>query len=171
MGLEFDAFLNPTDNVELTAGFSINDTEIDDPDLEVGICGSPCTVLDPINPVTGNAQIDGNPLPQAPKYIANATARFALPFRDAGEFFVFGDVAYRSEVNFFLYESQEFRSEGLTEVGLRGGYVTEDGDLELAGYIRNLTGEVALEGGVDFNNLTGFLNEPSTYGVELIKRF
>ena len=170
-GVEIDAFLNPTDFLELTAGFSYNDTEIDDPDLEVGICGSPCTVLDPINPVTGNAQIDGNPLPQAPKYIANATARFGLPVGDGFEAFVLGDIAHRSQVNFFLYESAEFRSEALTEIGLRGGIGSLDGNWEVAGYVRNLTGETALEGGVDFNNLTGFLNEPSTYGVELTTRF
>ena len=171
VGVEFDAFLNPTDFLELTAGFSINDTEIDDPDLEVGVCGSPCTVTDPINPETGNALIDGNPLPQAPKYIANVTARFGLPVGNGFEAFVFGDVAHRSQVNFFLYESSEFRSEALTEVGLRGGIASLDQDWEIAGYIRNLTGEVALEGGVDFNNLTGFLNEPTTYGVELMTRF
>jgi iron complex outermembrane receptor protein len=171
MGIELDAFLNPTDNIELTAGFSINDTEIDDPDLEVGICGSPCTVLDPISATTGNALIDGNPLPQAPKYIANATARYGFPLANGGELFAFGDIAYRSEVNFFLYESEEFRSEALTEIGLRGGYVHNDGQWEVAGYVRNLTGQVALEGGVDFNNLTGFLNEPSTYGVEILTRF
>ena len=170
-GVEFDAFLNPTDFLELTAGFSLNDTEIDDPDLEVGICGSPCTVLDPINPVTGNAQIDGNPLPQAPKYIANATARFGIPVDNKFEAFVFGDIAHRSQVNFFLYESNEFRSEALTEIGLRAGIGGLDNEWELAGYVRNLTDEVALEGGVDFNNLTGFLNEPRTYGVELMTRF
>ena len=169
-GIELDAFLNPTDNIELTAGFSINDTEILDGDLEVGICGSPCTVLDPVNPVTGNAQIDGNPLPQAPKYIANASARYGFPIA-SGELFVFGDIAHRSTVNFFLYESVEFQSEPLTEIGLRGGYVHNDGDWEIAGYVRNLTGETALEGGVDFNNLTGFLNEPAIYGAEITKRF
>lgn len=170
MGLEFDATFDPTDHIELTAGFSINDTEINDGTLEVGPCGAPCTILDPVNPVTGNALIDGNPLPQAPKYIANASARFGFPISDAGELFFFGDVAYRSEVNFFLYESEEFRSSSLTEVGLRAGYVHND-DLEIAGYIRNAFGELALEGAVDFNNFTGFINEPSIWGVEVTKRF
>ena len=169
-GIELDAYVNPTDYIQLTAGFSINDTEIDDDALEIGVCGSPCTVLDPINPDTGNALVDGNPLPQAPKYIANATARFGLPV-GPGEVFVFGDIAHRSTVNFFLYESVEFQSEPLTEIGLRGGYALNDGQYEIAGYVRNLTDELSLEGGVDFNNLTGFLNEPRTYGVELLAKF
>ena len=170
LGFEIDAYYNPTDALQFTAGMSINDTEIDDPNLEVAPCGAACTVLDPINPATGNARIDGNPLPQAPKFIANATARYGFDV-GSGELFVFGDIAHRSSVNFFLYESEEFQSEPLTEIGLRAGYVHAGGDWEVAGYVRNLTGETALEGGVDFNNLTGFFNEPSIYGAEITKRF
>ncbi|WP_298912390.1 TonB-dependent receptor [uncultured Algimonas sp.] len=169
-GIELDATLDPTDHIQLSAGFSINDTEIHDGDLEVGPCGAPCTILDPVNPLTGNARIDGNPLPQAPKYIANASARFGLPVSASGEIFVFADVAHRSAVNFFLYESAEFRSNGLTEVGLRGGYMHEDG-LEIAAYVRNSFDALALEGAVDFNNFTAFINEPAIYGVEVTKRF
>jgi iron complex outermembrane receptor protein len=169
-GIEIDASLAPTDYIELTAGFSINDTEIYDGALEVGACGAPCTILDPINPVTGNAQIDGNALPQAPKYIANASARYGIPVSTSGEFFVFADVAHRSAVNFFLYDSAEFRSDGLTEVGFRAGYVHED-SLEVAAYVRNAFGVTELEGAVDFNNFTGFINEPSIYGIEVTKRF
>jgi iron complex outermembrane receptor protein len=169
-GIEIDATFDPTEYIELTAGFSYNDTEILDGALEVGPCGAPCTILDPVNPLSGNAQIDGNSLPQAPKYIANASARFGFPISDSGEIFFYGDVAYRSDVNFFLYESEEFNSDSLTEVGLRGGYVHND-DLEIAAYVRNAFGELALEGAVDFNNFTGFINEPSIYGVEVTKRF
>ncbi|MCH8896524.1 MAG: hypothetical protein IH927_09725 [Proteobacteria bacterium] len=31
--------------------------------------------------------------------------------------------------------------------------------------------EVELVGGIDFNNLTGFVNAPRTWGVEVITRF
>lgn len=36
---------------------------------------------------------------------------------------------------------------------------------------RNLTGVVQAEGGVDFNNFTAFVNEPTLYAVEVTKRF
>ena len=36
---------------------------------------------------------------------------------------------------------------------------------------RNVTGVVLAEGGVDFNNLTAFVNEPTLYAVEVTKRF
>lgn len=170
-GVEVDASLNPFKGLNLTGGFSYNDTEIKDPDLEVGICAAPCTVLDPINPATGNALIDGNPLPQAPKYIANATARYGVPISESGEVFIFGDVAHRSKVNFFLYESTEFSSDSLTEVGLRAGYVHNDGEYEIAAFARNIFNATELEGAVDFNNFTGFINEPTLYGAEITKRF
>jgi iron complex outermembrane receptor protein len=170
-GVEVDASLNPFEGMDLTAGFSLNDTEIQDEDLEVGICGANCTVLDPINADTGNALINGNPLPQAPRFIANATARYGIPVSDTGEVFVYGDIAHRSKVNFFLYESVEFTSDNLTEVGLRAGYVHNGGEFEIAGFARNIFNETALEGAVDFNNLTGFINEPTIYGAEITKRF
>lgn len=170
-GIEIDGSLSPVEGLDLTAGFSLNDTEIHDNDLEVGACGAGCTVLDDINPATGNALIDGNPLPQAPKYIANATARYGVPISNSGEIFVYGDVAYRSKVNFFLYESVEFSSDSLTEVGLRGGYVHNGGEFEIAAFARNIFNATELEGAVDFNNLTGFINEPTIYGAEITKRF
>ncbi|MEM7729475.1 MAG: TonB-dependent receptor [Pseudomonadota bacterium] len=168
-GFEIDAGFIPFERFELTAGLSYNDTEIIDPNLQAGACGAPCTVLDPIDPVTGLAFIDGNPLPNAPKWIANATARYSMPITADWEAFVFADVAHRSSTNFFLYESTEFSSDPLTEVGLRGGFATDD--FEIAGYVRNLTGVVRAEGGVDFNNLTAFVNEPTLYAVEVTKRF
>jgi len=170
-GVEIDASLNPFQGLNLTGGFSYNSTEIKDPGLEVGVCGAPCTVLDPINPATGNALIDGNSLPQAPKYIANATARYGVPISDSGEVFIFGDVAHRSKVNFFLYESTEFSSDSLTEVGLRAGYVHNGGEYEIAAFARNIFNATELEGAVDFNNFTGFINEPTIYGAEITKRF
>jgi iron complex outermembrane receptor protein len=33
--------------------------------------------------------------------------------------------------------------------------------------VRNILDEEALEGAIDFNNLTGFVNEPRTYGVQV----
>src|SRR3546814_11003293 len=87
-----------------------SDLEIDDPGLAVPGCGGGCTVTDPETaPGSGLYVIDGNQLPQAPKWVHNVTARFGMPVGDDGEFFVYTDWAYRSEVDFFLYESTEFQ--------------------------------------------------------------
>ncbi|MFP3942843.1 MAG: TonB-dependent receptor [Alphaproteobacteria bacterium] len=171
-GFEIDAQVTPLEGLDLTAGFSLNETEILDDDLEVGICGAPCTVLDPINPVTGNALIDGNPLPQAPRYIASVTARYGVPvFGGRGEAFIFTDWFYRSRINFFLYESVEFRDNGLVEGGMRVGYAHDGGRWEVAAFGRNILDDVSLEGAIDFNNFSGFVNEPPVWGVEAMVRY
>src|SRR5690606_34262366 len=79
----------------------------------------------------GRYYIDGNPLPQSPKWVHNLTARWGVPVGQ-GELFVFTDWAYRSEVNFFLYESPEFTGKSSLEGGLRLGYNWADGNREVA---------------------------------------
>lgn len=169
-GFELDLGLDPIDRLTLTAGLSLNNTRIDDPGLEVGVCGAPCTVLDPINPATGNALIDGNPLPQAPRWIANGTVSYTIPV-GPGEVFTFADVAYRSNINFFLYESVEFRDRSLFEVGARIGYRFGEGGFEISAFGRNIFDDTSVLGAIDFNNFAGFVNEPAVYGIELKKQF
>lgn len=169
-GFELDVALEPIERLSLTAGFSLNNTRIDDPGLEVGICGAPCTVLDPINPLTGNALINGNPLPQAPRWIANGSASYAAPV-GPGEIFGTTDFAYRSNVNFFLYESVEFQDRRLFEVGARVGYRFNDGAYEISAFGKNIFNDTSIEGAIDFNNFSGFVNEPRIFGVEFKKLF
>ncbi|MGE3597004.1 MAG: TonB-dependent receptor [Dehalococcoidia bacterium] len=171
-GVEFEAALSPIERLQVTAGYSFNRTEIDDPALEVAVCAIGCALRDPINPLTGNARIDGNTLPQSPRHIANFTLRYGVPLlQGAGELYLFSDVVYRSEIDFFLYRSAEFRSDDLTEVGFRAGYIANAGQYELAAFGRNVFDQRSVNGGIDFNNFTGFVNEPATWGVEFIARF
>ncbi len=169
-GFELDAEAFLTDDLVVTAGLSYNDTEIDDPNLAIQPCGGGCTVLDPAGPIDGTVLIDGNPLPQAPEWVFNATARYGIPV-GAGEVFIYTDWAYRSSVNFFLYESTEFTGDDLLEGGLRIGYNWNFGNQEAAVFVRNITDNVTIVNGIDFNNLTGFVNEPRTWGVEYTHRF
>jgi iron complex outermembrane receptor protein len=169
-GFELDLQAYVTDHLLLTWGLSYNDTEIRDENLAVAPCGGGCTVTDPAGPVPGTVLIDGNPLPQAPEWVSYVSARWGIPVGQ-GEFFVYTDWSYRSEVNFFLYESEEFRGKSLLEGGLRVGYNWNYGDYEVALFGRNILDEEAIVGGIDFNNLTGFVNEPRFWGVEFTARF
>lgn len=169
-GFELDLQAYLTDNLLVTFGSSYNDTEIQDADLEVAQCGALCTPLDPIGP-KGKRLIDGNPLPQSPNWTHNLTARWGMPVGEGAEFFVFTDWAYRSEVNFFLYESKEFTGKSLLEGGLRVGYGWGNGDYEVALFGRNITNQIRAVSGIDFNNLTGMINEPRTWGAEFIAHF
>jgi iron complex outermembrane receptor protein len=164
--LDFEAAI--TAGLKVSAGGSYNFTEIRDPSLSVNKCAQ-CTVTDPVNSA-GRVVIDGNPLPQAPKWSVNATARYGVPVGD-GEVFVFTDWSYRSKINFFLYEAAEFTGKPLTEGGLRVGYTWQNGKYEVAAFGRNITDSRRITGAIDFNNLTGFINEPRTWGAQFKGNF
>ena len=171
-GAEFDFKLLATESLLLSLGGSINKTRIKDPDLRVDACGNGCTVLDritaPANPAifkfAPTVAIDGNPLPMAPENILNFSARYGTNV-GGGELYVLTDWAYRSKVNYFLYESVEFTGKPLTEGGVRVGYNFGNGKYEAAAFVRNIANQIRVVGGIDFNNYTGFINEPRTFGV------
>jgi iron complex outermembrane receptor protein len=167
-GAEFDIEGIVSPSLRVTAGASYNFTEIRDPSLSVAKCAQ-CTVTDPVNGA-GLVSINGNPLPQAPKWTINATARYGIPVGD-GEFFVYTDWSYRTKINFFLYEAAEFSGKPLTEGGLRVGYNWAGGKYELAAFGRNILDQRRITGAIDFNNLTGFTNEPRTWGVQFKGNF
>ena len=168
-GFEADIEAAPMPNLLLTAGVSYNNTEFKDDVLIAPGCGGGCTVLDPeVFDSTGASlgyNISGNSFPNAPEWIGNFTARYAYPIA-GGELYGYTDWAYKGDTNFFLYESVEFGQDGYWEGGLRLGYKSDRGyDFSVFG--RNITDEEALTGAIDFNNLTGFVNEPQVFGVEL----
>jgi iron complex outermembrane recepter protein len=168
-GFEAELDVQPVERLRLTAGLSLNQNEIKDPNLFTAGCASGCTVLNtPRAGSPGIFSIDGNRLPQSPKWIANWTASYSVPVGN-GEVYAITDWAYRSKIQFFLYRSVEYSSDGLLEGGLRVGYKT--GPFDIAAFARNITNEVEAVGGIDFNNLTAFVNEPRTYGVEVGFRF
>ena len=170
MGIDLDAEFLFTERFMMTLGFSYTDTEIDDSELVVPPCGSGlCTVLDPLD-ADGRAIIDGNSFVQAPEYVATVTARYGVPVGD-GEMFFYTDWAFQGETQFFIYESEEFKSDGNFEGGARIGYSHDGGKWEVALFGRNITDEENVKGGIDFNNLTGFDNEPRIVGVSFRTRF
>ncbi len=178
-GFEVDLEAYLTENLKMTVGGSYNDTEIKDANLRVDACGSGCTVTDPItspiNPAVGKfaptVSINGNPLPQAPKTVFNMTLKYSQPLSSSSEFFVYGDLAHRGKVNFFLYEAKEYTGKALTEFGLRAGYLWDNGKYEVAAFGRNIGNQIRVVGGIDFNNLTGFINDPRTFGVQFKAKF
>lgn len=166
-GFEVEGEAVLTDQLFVSIGFSYNNTEIQDSTLATAPCGSgQCTVLDPLNGL-GQALIDGNPFPNAPELTFNAFAEYTQPIGSKGDLFVNTDFALQGETNFLLYQSAEFQASGNFELGARAGYRSADGRFEAALFGRNLTDEVNLRGGIDFNNLTGFVNEPRIFGFQI----
>ena len=171
-GVEAELTLLPMTSLEVSAGVSYNRTRIDDPNLAIQGCGAPCTVLDPpASADAGTFSIDGNGLPQAPGWIADVTARYVFALPAGAHLIASTDWAYRSRVRFFLYDSVEFADDWLLEGGVRLAYLLPNGDIEVALSGRNILNDTSPTGGIDFNNLTGYVNEPRYWNLELIRRF
>jgi iron complex outermembrane receptor protein len=170
-GLETDIQWTPTAHWLMTFGASWNPTEIVDQDLTVAACGGGCTVTNPTgdSPAGTVAFVNGNSLPHAPDVVFNGIINFRSDPVDKG-FFGTLDWAYYSEKNFFIYESKEFKGDSL-EFGLRLGYGWNQGRYEVALFGRNITDAEIVRHGIDFNNLTGMMNDPRIIGAEFMARF
>ena len=174
-GFETDLEVLLTDDLLLMANLSYNDTEIDDPNLSDDLCGSSpsCTGLDPVvgmrvgpfGPVT-EVSIDGNPLPRTPKWLLNFILQYTVPLAN-GSLYFNTDWNYRDDSNLFLHRSIEFVAEERWIGGLRVGYKNEAETIDVAIVGRNITDEIVVDGGINFLNLTAFINEPAYWGVEL----
>ena len=170
-GIEAELQAAPAKGLTFSLGGAWNVAKIDDPNAYVAGCGSatPCTILDPVRPGSpGIYSIDGNQLPQSPKFTLNWTAGYEIPVGN-GAIYAFTDWYYRSKIQFFLYRSVEFSDDKLIEGGLRVGYKTDRFDI--AGFVRNITNDASPTGGIDFNNLTSYVNEPRIWGVEAGVKF
>lgn len=183
-GFELDAQAIIARDWRTTLGVSYNDTKIKDPNLATKPCGNAgfqflqantgCTVLDPADTragaVPGTVLVDGNPLPRAPKWVWNWTLKYSTEIGN-GELTVLTDWAYKDKYNMFLYEAVEYRAKSALEGGLRVGYGWSNGKYEVAAYSRNITNHRQTIAAIDFNNLTGIVNEPRSYGVQFKASF
>ena len=168
-GFEVDTQWVLNDEFDMTFNFSYNNTELQDDELFASGCFA-CTITDPLT--EQGYSLDGNSLPHAPEWIANFTLRYTKELGD-GEFYAYTDWSYRSEIDFFLYDSVEFTGEALLEGGVRAGYKWFDGDYEyeVSAFARNITNEEVFIGGVDFSNNSGIVNEPRFVGAEFKVNF
>jgi iron complex outermembrane recepter protein len=174
--LEFEAHLMPNLLLNVSGGY--NYTEIKDPTLAVGPCfnwsflpgGPACTELNPLN-AKGFALINGNPLPQAPKYVGDVSLRYGVPMGAGNELYFYTDMSYRTEMNFFLDAEKEFVGPSLFQLGARIGYAWADKKYEIAAFCRNCTDRIRTIGGINFENTTGFINDPRIIGGQLSMKF
>lgn len=170
-GFEAEGALALGYGFNLNFGLSYNDTRLDDPGLFIQPCGSKCTVLDPPGPVPGTVSIHGNPLPQAPRWMANLNLGYTYDFFDGSKLILSTDWAYRSRINFFLYESLEFRDDQLLEGGVRLTWRSPLDNWEVMVFGRNILNDLSPTGGIDFNNLATYVNEPPFWGLGAVAHF
>ncbi|WP_010187434.1 TonB-dependent receptor [Sphingomonas sp. PAMC 26605] len=181
-GGEAELTWRPVRDFTLGLGGSVLHTEINDTRVYTPACflngALTCTVLNPtitIRNAAGAAtavlaQINGNALPNAPKYQLDANARYDFPLGNGGKLFVGGDVTLQGYTSFVPYKTVEYTSEGTFEAGLKAGYTGPDNAYELAVFVRNVTNEKNLKGVLDNYNAAVF-NDPRIIGVTLSGKF
>ena len=179
-GVEAELEWKPIRNISITLGGSALHTAIRDKTVYAQVCALngavTCTVLDPTitRTIFGApavlAQIDGNPLPNAPTWQVDAAVRYDIPLWTGGNLFVGGDVNAQGYTNLVLYKTREFYADGNLEAGLKAGYTTPDQKYEIAAFARNITGEKNLKGVIDNFNAAVF-NEPRIIGISLSGKF
>jgi iron complex outermembrane receptor protein len=178
-GAELDFEVHPAPNLVVNLSGSFNQTRINDKNLAVSPCfnwSSPlspdlkCHITNPPNPA-GLTLIDGNPLPQAARWMGDLSLRYSVPLSSDSEVYIYTDWSYRSEINFFLYEAKEFVGPPLTQGGLRLGYTWADKKYEVAAFCRNCTNQIRVIGAIDFENATGFINDPRIVGGQISVKF
>jgi iron complex outermembrane recepter protein len=179
-GAEADIEFRPVRNFAITAGASVLHTEIKDDRVYAQVCALNgqvvCTVEDPTitRPLFGAptvfAQIDGNPLPNAPKYNLNISARYDVPLGNGGSLFAATDWNMQGYTSFVLYKTKEFTAKNNFEGGLKVGYSAPDGAYELAVFARNITNEKNLKGVIE-NYMAAVYNDPRIIGVQLSGKF
>ena len=175
-GFELEGTLKPFDGLLLNGGMAYNHTEIQDPNLYTTYCGNGCTVLSPIAMVNGQslAALNHAPVQNAPQWTANWNARYTYALNDTSGLFAFTDWTYRSSVLTTAYSSVESNVKPLLLGGLRIGYENYEQDLEVSGYVRNITNTVQITGvAIDFvpGDSNAYVNDPRTFGFEIKKRF
>ncbi|MDR3526249.1 MAG: TonB-dependent receptor, partial [Rhizomicrobium sp.] len=177
-GMEAELNWLPVENLSLSAGLSLLHSEIKDANAfaQMGSFNGALT-LTPLNTYftkgsgTGTtyfAKIDGNPLPNAPEYNLNVSARYDIPVSTGGKLFIATDWNLQGYTNFVLYRTREFNSNGNFEGGLKVGYGTDSWEVALYG--RNITNQKNLKGVIE-NYDAAILNDPATFGVTLSGKF
>jgi iron complex outermembrane recepter protein len=157
---------------------SYNETRIEDPNLAVAPCfdwsfavpGQGCHVLNP-PAAGGNVFINGNPLPQAPKWVGDLGFKYAYPLANGSSVYGYTDMSTRSWMDFGLYRSEEFTGAPLTQVGLRLGYTWGSDKYDVAAFCRNCANQIRTIGGIDFADTLGFINDPRIFGAQFRAKF
>jgi iron complex outermembrane receptor protein len=165
--LQFD--YHPAAFVTFNLSGSYNDTRIEDPTLAVATCFNQCTVTDPVN-AAGNAELNGNPLPEAARWVGDAGIRVEQPV-STGSVYAYTDMSTRSQMNGLLYTTKEFELPSLTQWGLRLGYTWAQEKYDVAVFCRNCGNQIRTIGVIDFDNLTGYINDPRIYGAQFRAKF
>ena len=115
--------------------------------------------------------VNGNPLPQAPRWVGDFSLRYGVPVGAGRELYVYTDMSYRTEMNFFIDREKEFVGPPLFQGWLRIGYTWDEAKYEVAAFCRNCTNQIRAIGGINFDNFTTMINDPRIIGGQISAKF
>lgn len=175
-GVEAELDWKPVPQLTLGLGGSWLHSAIRDKRVYAQVCALNgqvvCTVDNPTIRIGANtfAQIDGEPLPNAPEYTLDLTARWDQPLNDGSRVFIATDWNLQGYTQFTLYRAREFTANGNFEGGLKVGYAPPSDAWELSVFARNITNEKNLKGVIE-NYMAAVFNDPRIIGVSLSGKF
>jgi iron complex outermembrane receptor protein len=175
-GVELEADWKPVSQLTLGLGGSWLHSAIHDKRVYAQVCALNnavvCTVENPTIRVGSIvfAQIDGEPLPNAPEYTLDLTARWDQPLSDGSRVFIATDWNLQGYTQSALYRTREFTANGNFEGGLKIGHAPPSDAWELSVFARNITNEKNLKGVIE-NYMAAVFNDPRIIGVSLSGRF
>ena len=179
-GFEVDTLITPSEYMIFTAAATYLDDQFDSfvggPCLNSGFLASvpnpqdfaTCNPLDPS--FTNTNDLSGKERTTTPEWSANATATFILPM---GEYksFLRGEMQYRGDTTASSDGTPGKEIDAYTLFNASVGVTFPDDDMDLVFWGKNLTDEEFAQGIFDTvaqpGSLSGYPNDPPTYGVTL----
>ena len=156
-GIELEALAQPIDNLQLSLGVALLDSEFKD--FEV-----PASVGIALQDFTGNS------LPYSPEVSINAAANYRIDLSNGGEIRLGGDLAYQDRAFVDPGNTPRLATDDYTLLGLHATYRPPASNWEFGIWGRNVTDEEYVAYTVDLSDFgVDYVQfgDPATYGVSL----
>ncbi len=156
-GFEFEALAQPVENLQLSLGVALLDSEFKE--FEV-----PASIGVALQDFSGNA------LPYSPEVSVNAAANYLIEFTNGGELRFGGDVAYQDQAFVDPGNTARLATDDYTLLGLHATYQPPNSNWEFGIWGRNVTDEEYIAYTVDLSDFgVDYVQfgDPATYGVSL----
>ena len=156
-GAEAELALRPTPQFELSGNFSLLDTELND-----------FATADSSRPALGVITIDGNRLPQSPRYTANLAAAYTVE-TSLGDFTLRGEAAFTGKVFFSFYNREDVAQGAYGKYNAFLNFSKRDSGLTASLFIRNIADKRTVSSeqvsaGFSRFPILGAFDPPRTYG-------
>ncbi len=159
-GIETEVALRPVSKLELTGNFSYLDSKIKD-----------FATLDSARPTLGIINIEGNRLPQSPRFTANLAAAYTVDTA-VGAFTLRGEAAGTSRVYFSFFNRPEVSQGGYWKYNAFLNYKSDRNGLSASLFIRNIANKRTVSSeqvsaGFSLFPILGAFDPPRVFGGSL----